>query len=206
MIIKFNGIEPQARYYRMGVMLNNLTDDIVFVIDAKHGDIDLAKFRPFLKMRAPDLSFADKDGNLEMTPTEDGKIRLRYKIERAIQKHQSLDMQLQFEDYSVDGIPIWQSTIFNVSFNATLPVEQTIEKENPTILQDHEKRIVDLEKNPNVCEFGSHLDFPAIGKTDVLYVDKLDNAVYRFDTEKQIYIVVGSDYQNIKIINCNGGI
>lgn len=203
MIIKFDGIEPQARYYRMGVMLNNLTDDIVFELTAKQGDIDLTAYRPYLKLQTPDLSFADKDGNLEATPTDDGKLRLRYKITRTLEQYHTVDMQLQFEDYSVEGVAVWQSTIFNVTFNATLPVDQTIEKSEPTILQDHARRITSLEDNPNVQEYASHHDFPSIGLKNTLYVDKESDTVYRFDEAKQIYNVVGTDYSKINLINGN---
>lgn len=207
MKIKFSGIEPQARYYRMGVMLNNLTDDIVFEVEAMQGDIDLTSYRPYIKIQKPDLSFVDKDGNLEMTPTDGGKILLRYKITRTIEQYHTLDMQLQFEDYAVENIAVWQSVIFNITFNATLPTDQTIERMEPTVLQDHERRLQTLEAKPpsGILEFQNRYDFPTVGKEGVVYIDKSENLTFRFDADEKIYYVVGSDYQNIKIINCNGG-
>lgn len=208
MIIKFLGNEPQSRYYRFGVQNNNKTDDLIFELAAVQNGVNLAEFRPFLKMQTSDLSFADKDGNLELTPTDDGKLRLRYVLTNTVEQHRAVDMQLQFEDYSVPDVAVWQTLLFNVAFNASLPADETVAAKNPTIIQEHEQRIRALEAAPasGIIERQSRLDFPAIGESGVIYIDKTANITYRFDTDAKVYYVVGSDYNDIKIINCNGGI
>lgn len=208
MIIKFDGNTSQSGYYRIGVIQNNLSDDLVLELSAMQGDIDLMAYRPFVKIWATNAPYTDKDGNLEMTPTDDGKLRLRYRITRTVSQFHSVDMQLQFEDYSVEGIAVFQTTIFNVAFNASIPADETIAIKEPTILQDHERRMQAIEQMPTsgVLPFTSKDDFPAIGKEAVVYVDESAQTLYCFDGKNNYYYIVGSDYQKIKIINCNGGI
>jgi hypothetical protein len=205
-IIKFTGNEPPARYYRVGVQGDNGTGCLVFELAAEQGGVSLAEYKPFLKMQTPDLSFADKDGNLEITPDGDGVLRLRYALTRAVTRNRSVDMQLQFEDYSAPGVAVWQTAVFNVSFAPTLPAEGTVADNNPTILQDHEKRIHTLETAPApVFEAQSRFGFPAVGAAGIVYIDRDANATYRFDIDTGVYYVIGSDYNDIKTINANGG-
>lgn len=56
-----------------------------------------------------------------------------------------------------------------------------------------------------VEQYNSKNDFPNIGTEKTIYVDKTANKSYRFDVSTNIYIIVGSDYEDIVIINCQGG-
>lgn len=43
-------------------------------------------------------------------------------------------------------------------------------------------------------------EFPAVGNENSLYIDTSDNTVYRFDSDKLIYICIGDDSNQIEII------
>lgn len=43
-------------------------------------------------------------------------------------------------------------------------------------------------------------EFPAVGNENSLYIAASDNAVYRFDSEKLIYVCIGNDSSQIEII------
>lgn len=55
----------------------------------------------------------------------------------------------------------------------------------------------------NILEYDSILNFPNIGKPNMLYVAKQEHKTYYYDVNKNIYIIVGSDYGDIKVINGN---
>ena len=48
---------------------------------------------------------------------------------------------------------------------------------------------------------GSKYEFPTIGDGKHLYISTSENKTYRFDEVQLKYYVVGSDYEDIKIIN-----
>jgi len=50
-------------------------------------------------------------------------------------------------------------------------------------------------------EFESYLQFPVIGDTSKLYIDLTANKMYRWDNDNIKYFVIGSDYEDIAIIN-----
>ena len=53
----------------------------------------------------------------------------------------------------------------------------------------------------SVQQYENKLAFPTVGADDVIYLDKDDNAIYRFDGEKLMYYCVGRDYEKIKVLN-----
>lgn len=54
----------------------------------------------------------------------------------------------------------------------------------------------------NVETYNTLIDFPSVGRPNVLYVCKLENKTYRWDDDNVKYYVVGSDYADIDVINC----
>ena len=52
-----------------------------------------------------------------------------------------------------------------------------------------------------VKEYASKFNFPNVGKKDFIYIDKADNATYRWDVENTKYYLIGEDVNNIKVIN-----
>lgn len=53
----------------------------------------------------------------------------------------------------------------------------------------------------SVQQYESRLVFPTVGVGDVIYLDKEDNAMYRFDEEKLMYYCVGRDWKKIEVLN-----
>ena len=49
-------------------------------------------------------------------------------------------------------------------------------------------------------EFNNRFEFPSIGNVNMLYVAKDEHKIYIFDANNLNYVVVGSDYAEIKII------
>lgn len=47
----------------------------------------------------------------------------------------------------------------------------------------------------------TYLNFPAIGDESVIYIDKTANKTYRWDDNSLKYYVIGSDYNDIELID-----
>lgn len=62
---------------------------------------------------------------------------------------------------------------------------------------------IDNAKDSVVLEFGSHLNFPVIGKSNTLYIDKEHNTIYRWDDENVKYYPTGNGISDIAIIDAN---
>lgn len=52
--------------------------------------------------------------------------------------------------------------------------------------------------------FPNHYWFPNQGDADILYIDREDNSVYRWDSIDNKYFLIGFNPANIKGINCGG--
>lgn len=50
--------------------------------------------------------------------------------------------------------------------------------------------------------FYNRFEFPNVGKANMLYIAKDEKKSYIFNEEKLIYECIGSDYEEIKIIQC----
>lgn len=57
------------------------------------------------------------------------------------------------------------------------------------------KRVYEKE-----VEFDNRFEFPSIGNDNMLYVAKDEHKIYIFDTNNLNYVVVGSDYSEIEMI------
>ena len=51
-------------------------------------------------------------------------------------------------------------------------------------------------------EFNNRYEFPSIGKENMIYVARDENALYIFDTTQNIYHCIGRDYNEIGSIQC----
>ena len=62
----------------------------------------------------------------------------------------------------------------------------------------------DVQKAENIyvkeTEFNNRYEFPSIGKPNIIYVAKDENKTYRFDEESLTYYCIGSDYNEIEVI------
>ena len=64
--------------------------------------------------------------------------------------------------------------------------------------------ITNKPSNLGSTEFNNRLEFPNTGVENVLYVALDENKIYRFDTKNSTYKVLGSDWNDIEIIDCGG--
>lgn len=55
-----------------------------------------------------------------------------------------------------------------------------------------------------IKQFTSTLSFPSVGESNILYIDQSVNKSYRWDSNDSYYYVVGSDYNDIEVINGGG--
>lgn len=211
MILNFLGNCPQQKFIRLGVVGNNRTDNLILILDIKQsGDLDLSNYKPYLKITNKDLTFADKTTDFEFSKDVDnGKIKISYKAPDNVTSQKSVDMQLSFENITDDddvGTLVWQSKIFNVSFDCTLDVSKIITGQYPDVLVDLSERMYHIEQTTaSIEQYINKSYFPNMGKESTIYVDAENNTLYRFDTNAKTYYIVGSNYEDIKIINCNGG-
>lgn len=79
MKLTFCGKSPQQRFFRIGVVGNNLADDLTMIIDKKQGNLNLAEFTPFIKIVNRDFTFVDKTRHFIFdVDTDPEKVRLIY--------------------------------------------------------------------------------------------------------------------------------
>lgn len=53
----------------------------------------------------------------------------------------------------------------------------------------------------SVQQYATYLNFPKLGKLDVVYIDKGANAIYRWNDTDLKYYCVGRDYTEIDLIS-----
>lgn len=63
------------------------------------------------------------------------------------------------------------------------------------------KQLLSSSLTPSVINKTSSAVFPKTGNESCLYVDMSENKVYRWDNESKTYIVVGSNYDDMNIID-----
>lgn len=195
MKLTFCGKSPQQRFFRIGVVGNNLADDLTMIIDKKQGNLNLAEFTPFIKIVNRDFTFVDKTRHFIFdVDTDPEKVRLIYVFPKKVTRQRNVDTI------------IWQTEIFNATFDLEIPADEVISKEYPDELQDLDDRVTALEqKDGGVTECIDRAHFPDVGVGGVIYIDAATNTPYRYDTATNNYVIIGLDLDDITIINANGG-
>ena len=115
----------------------------------------------------------------------------------AISQYKNVDLQISFES----GIVKFSTKIFSISFDASINADELIEKNYPGVLQDIEERLKEVEKKSHIEQYDSLSEFPTLGDVFTVYVDKEKNKIYRWNNEDNYYYCIGSDYEQIKIVN-----
>ena len=59
-------------------------------------------------------------------------------------------------------------------------------------------------KGEEDLKFSTRLEFPNVGDSSKLYIAINENKIYRWDNGSATYYCVGSDYNDIKTIDCGG--
>ena len=64
--------------------------------------------------------------------------------------------------------------------------------------------IGNVDKAENIyvkeIEFNNRYEFPSIGKENMIYVARDENKTYRFNEDSLTYYCIGSDYNEIEVI------
>lgn len=202
MQIIFNKNSTTQRYFNYSVVNNNASDYIDFILTDKQDTIVLSKSNAYIKSTNHDYSFIDKQ-KLDIEQEKENLIKLRWYILRKHTLNKFLKIQLVFED--VENDIVWQTKIISFNFHNTIDANTEIENKNPSILEDFSKRISTIENSKEkTIHYVSTLDLPALGDIDILYIVNSENKIYRWDAHLLKYVCVGSNYNEINIIN--GGI
>lgn len=207
MKLNFCGGSPQQKYFRIGVVGNNLVDKLILTLDRKQGDINLSEFEPFIKIVNDNYTFADKTQNFTFdTDSDPDKVIILYKFPDKVTRQHNVDMQLLFQKTAADDTIVWQSEIFNVTFEESVNADKVITQDYPDALFELDKRVGTLERQGvGVTECIDLAHFPDVGEANVVYIDISDGTLYRYDTARQTYFTIGLNPDDIKIINANGG-
>ncbi len=71
-------------------------------------------------------------------------------------------------------------------------------------ISDNQNISGNVDKAENIyvkeIEFNNRYEFPSIGKENMIYVARDENKTYRFDEESLTYYCIGSDYNEIEVI------
>ena len=54
--------------------------------------------------------------------------------------------------------------------------------------------------------FGTRFEFPSIGEEEKIYIATDEQRIYRFDTAESVYRIIGSDWNEIELIDCGGAV
>ena len=203
MVLRFCGNQPAQKFINIGVTGNNKVDELVLILPKVQGKINLADFRPYLKIANKDFSFVDKTQDFTFDTAQDDVVVITATLADKVTRQRNVDMQLSFEKSETDDTVVWQSQIFNVSFDPSLDINGEIAKEYPDVLQDLERR-VESALQMTVCIDRKH--FPEAGAPNVVYVDASNGMQYIYNTVKKSYEIIGFNPDDIKIINANGGV
>lgn len=203
MTLDFIGNTPRSFISHMGITGNHKTDAITMRIP-RHQDVDLggyeAKLKVLKKRAVADIVAFDAREDTEDT------VLLTWTPTAAITALKTVDLQLIFEAYDEEAEEtyFWQTKTFSVIFDGWLDISEALEEKYPDVLEDIENRLNKAEEiSESVLQFGSAAEFPNVGNESILYIDRSTNKCYRYDADEGNYHVVGSDYEDIKTINCN---
>lgn len=106
----------------------------------------------------------------------------------------------QFYFAARDSVKPWEG------FPDPLPTEfHQMEQTMSAILQEAQEAALRAEnavgQTDLVRQYKSYLEFPSLGGPKILYMDTTMNKAYRWDEDEKKYFVVGSDYEQIKVID-----
>lgn len=70
-------------------------------------------------------------------------------------------------------------------------------------IKNYIKKLLSENAKELIVEKESFLQFPTVGNEGSIYIDTTENKAYRFSESELKYYVIGSDYNDVKIINGN---
>lgn len=116
---------------------------------------------------------------------------------------------VQIIDKTAEDLDITTPTTGAVVDYVDKTVTEVVGKEVETLnssLESLDQRVSNIElkfeeEYDAVVQYVDISLFPKEGKSNVLYIDKTANRAYRWDNIEQKYFVIGSNYEEIRVIN-----
>ena len=65
------------------------------------------------------------------------------------------------------------------------------------------KKMISESSDFEIVTKHSYLDFPITGSQNKIYIDKTNNRTYRYDEDNLKYYIIGSDWDDIDLIDSN---
>lgn len=140
----FEGASCAQKFIHIVVRGNNLADKIVFVLRRHTDGLDLAEFRPYVKLENRKTMYFDKDSDVE-TEIGEETVRIKYRLRRKTTIYDSFDIQLQFEKSSDADVVVWQTEAINFTLSKTIDADKKIAQAYPGIIQDLSSRVEKIE-------------------------------------------------------------
>ncbi len=194
--IVFRGIIPNIFRLRLKQQYDSNVAKITFEFDKIINELDITDFTAYIKIDTPLICEAYKD-KLKCVASSEEKVMYEWVVTDSISQYKNVDLQISFES----GIVKFSTKIFSISFDASINADELIEKKYPGVLQDIEERLKEVEKKSHIEQYDSLSEFPTIGDVFTVYVDKEKNKIYRWNSEDNYYYCIGSDYEQIKVVN-----
>lgn len=146
MKIEYTGREPSDRKFDCGVREDNNAEAIEFVVGAVQGALSLTSFAAYVKVATPLYEYADKQKiTFAVDENDNSKIVGRWEIERKTTDHETVNMNLEFEN--AESEVVWQTYVVQLHFHRTVKADEAVENSYPTVLQDLEHRVSELEEH-----------------------------------------------------------
>lgn len=146
MKIEYTGREPSDRKFDCGVREDNNAEAIEFVVGAEQGALSLTSFAAYVKVATPLYEYADKQKiTFAVDESDDSKIVGRWEIERKTTDHETVNMNLEFEN--AESEVVWQTYVVQLHFHRTVKADEAVANNYPTVLQDLEHRVGELEEH-----------------------------------------------------------
>lgn len=144
LIINYNGNKPISNSYNFSVNGNNNADVIKFVLNGYQGDLLLVNYSIYANIQNELGDFIDKvELDLEtLQIDEDGILSVELKLMKKHTENKSIFLSLSFEDESV----VWKTQTVKININCGVSADEEIANNYPTILQQLEERIRELEQ------------------------------------------------------------
>lgn len=94
----------------------------------------------------------------------------------------------------------------NSNSNTNSNANKYIDYDGMGIYTEEVKKLIKkiaLESSDKIKTYQNHLYFPTTGSTDTLYVAQEENKTYRWDEDALKFFCVGSDWEEISVIDGN---
>lgn len=195
--IEYQDITPNINSLRLRQQFDNDVYNIQFVFNQFIFGVNISNYKCYVKVDTTLLKCAEKE-ELKPSLLED-KLIVNWSIKQNVSQWQRVNVQVSFEELKTNKI--LNTKIITLYFDKSINADKEIEETYPSVLNQHELRIEKLEGQSHIEQFENYLAFPTSGNENICYVDKKTNKFYRWDSKELKYYCIGSDYNQIELVN-----